>query len=94
MKLGELKCVKVKVEGKIAFVTMDRPSAMNALNNETLSELLNIIEWLKGKEEVWGVIITGNGKAFVAGADISQMKDYSAEEGRKYANYAQKFLIN
>lgn len=92
MKLGELKCVKVKVEGKIAFVTMDRPSAMNALNNETLSELLNIIEWLKGKEEVWGVIITGNGKAFVAGADISQMKDYSAEEGRKYANYAQKIF--
>lgn len=61
---------------------MDRPSAMNALNNETLSELLNIIEWLKKeRKEVWGVIITGNGKAFVAGADISQIEKFFCRRG-------------
>lgn len=86
------KNIKFEVREQIALITMSRPEAMNALNNETLKELSEIIEELEKNKNILGVIITGNGKAFVAGADISQMKDYNAEEGRNYANFAQKIF--
>nr|WP_080667939.1 enoyl-CoA hydratase-related protein [Fusobacterium nucleatum] len=76
----------------IALITMNRPKAMNALNNETLKELFSTLKYIEKNKNIWGVILTGEGKAFVAGADISQMKDYSSENGRKYADYAQKIF--
>lgn len=92
MQNKDIKNLKVEVRDRIAFITMNRQKAMNALNNDTLIELLSTIKWLEGEESIMGVIITGEGKAFVAGADISQMKDYKGEEGRKYANFAQKIF--
>lgn len=77
------------MEGKTAIFRMNRPKALNALNNQTLEELAELIAWADSCEEVRGVIITGEGKAFVAGADISQMRDYGAGEGRAYAAKAQ-----
>lgn len=85
----ELKNVKVEIDNKVAIVTMARPKAMNALNNQTLDELNKIFDYLKTDNNILGVIITGEGKAFVAGADISQMCGYNAEQGRNYADYAQ-----
>lgn len=90
--MEKLKNLKVEIFKNIALVTMNRPKAMNALNNETLEELLSVLKSIEEEEKIWGVILTGEGKAFVAGADISQMKDYSSEEGRKYADYAQKIF--
>lgn len=84
-----LENIRVNIEGVVAIVTMNRPKALNALNNQTLDELNSIIDSISADEEILGVIITGEGKAFVAGADISQMKLYKAEEGRNYAEYAQ-----
>lgn len=84
-----LENIKVEVDGAVVIVTMNRPKALNALNNQTLDELNDIIDYIKAEEEILGVIITGEGKAFVAGADISQMRPYKAEEGRSYAEYAQ-----
>lgn len=81
--------IKVIIEGTIAIITMNRPKALNALNNQTLDELNAIIDSISADEEILGVIITGEGKAFVAGADIAQMKPYKAEEGRNYAEHAQ-----
>ena len=92
LNFDELKNIKVERQDKILIITMNRPKAMNALNNDTLSELLQIVNYLEGEKEILGVILTGEGKAFVAGADISQMKDYGAEEGRNYANFAQKIF--
>jgi len=84
-----LENIKVDMKDNIALVVMNRPKAMNALNNKTLQELNQIIECVKHDKRIGGVVITGEGKAFVAGADISQMKDYKAEEGRDYAEMAQ-----
>lgn len=81
--------IKFHVEGPVAILTMDRPKALNALNDQTLGELDRLITYLIQAEEILGVIITGEGKAFVAGADISQMQSYGAEEGRRYAARAQ-----
>lgn len=79
-----------EIEEGIAIIKMNRPKALNALNNETLYELTDAIEACKTDANVKGVIITGEGKAFVAGADIVQMKDYGSEQGRDYAGFAQE----
>ena len=84
-----LQNVKLELDGAMAIVTMARPKAMNALNNQTLGELDALFDYFRKDKEILGVIITGEGKAFVAGADISQMNGYNAEQGRDYADYAQ-----
>lgn len=85
----QLNNIDVQVQEEIAIVKMNRPKALNALNNDTLEELVNIFDCLKEDESVKGVIITGEGKGFVAGADIVQMQNYKSVEGRQYADFAQ-----
>jgi enoyl-CoA hydratase len=85
----ELNNIDFYVEENIAIVKMNRPKALNALNNETLNELIITIDGLKEDNSIQGVIITGEGKGFVAGADIVQMQKYKSIEGRKYADFAQ-----
>lgn len=91
---NSLKNIKIEKDGKILILTMNRPESMNALDNSTLEELNNIFKYAKEDNSILGIIITGNGKAFVAGADISQMKDYGSEEGRNYAEFAQNVFNN
>jgi len=72
-------------EGKIAIVTINRPKALNALNSETLKEINCVIDEIENDEEILAVVLTGSGeKAFVAGADISEMKEMSTIQGRKF----------
>lgn len=85
----KLENIKLELEEHILVVTMNRPKALNALNNQTLDELQEIAKMIAEDEDVHGVIITGEGRGFVAGADIVQMKPYKSEEGRAYAGYAQ-----
>ncbi len=87
--LQDLENVKVEISGGIAVITMNRPKALNALNSDTLSELDMLFEDFKSNDDVRGILITGEEKSFVAGADIVQMQSYGSLEGRDYANYAQ-----
>lgn len=80
----ELKNIILEKEGKIALVTINRPKALNALNTETLNELDYVISEIESDNEVLAVVLTGAGKSFVAGADISEMKDKNVIEGRKF----------
>lgn len=80
----ELKNVIFEKEGNIAIVTINRPSALNALNTETLKEIDLVIDEISRDSEVYSVIITGAGKSFVAGADITEMKDMTTLEGREF----------
>ncbi len=69
----EKEYVRCQIEEGIAVVTIDNPTALNALNAPTLTQLDQIFDKLGGNPEVKGVIITGGGeKSFVAGADISE----------------------
>jgi 3-hydroxybutyryl-coA dehydratase len=71
------------VVDEIAIVTINRPKALNALNSETLAELNQTFSDISKRKDVKVVILTGSGeKAFVAGADISEMVNASASEGR------------
>lgn len=74
----------------IAVITMNRPKALNALNQETLDELNQVADMLAKDSSVQVVILTGSGdKAFVAGADIAQMQSMSAMEGRNFGKLGQ-----
>lgn len=87
----ELNNVLLQKEGKIAILTINRPKALNALNSETLKELDIVIDEIAKDDEILAVILTGAGdKAFVAGADISQMKDMNVLEGRAFAMLGNK----
>lgn len=74
----------------IGLITVNRPSALNALNRETLLELDSLFELLSKDKTIQAIIITGSGdKAFVAGADITEMQQMSAVEGREWGKLAQ-----
>ncbi|MDQ7092701.1 short-chain-enoyl-CoA hydratase [Desulfosporosinus sp. PR] len=77
-------------QGNVAILTINRPKALNALNSDTLSELSTALDELGRDSGVKVVIVTGSGeKAFIAGADISQMKDFTPLEGRRFAQLGQ-----
>ena len=81
----ELKNVILEKEGNLATITINRPKALNALNSETLRELDTVIETLENDSEVYCVIVRGAGeKAFVAGADIAEMKDLNSDEAEEF----------
>ena len=90
MTKSNLKNIKIELKNNILLITMNRPKALNALNQETLYELNEIMDGAVKNNEIYGVIITGEGRGFVAGADIVQMQPYKSEEGRAYAEYAQE----
>lgn len=77
--------LKLEVENEIAVLTIDRPKALNALNTETLEELNEVLTEIEGRDDIKVVILTGAGeKSFVAGADISEMINFSAPEARAF----------
>lgn len=81
-----LKNIIFAREENIAIIKMNRPKALNALNSEILKELENLINSIDADDEIYAVILTGEGKAFAAGADITEMKNLNAVEGRKFGN--------
>lgn len=82
-------------KGQIAYVTINRPKQMNALNKETIEELNKAFTSLDADPNVGVIIITGSGdKAFVAGADIKEFADFSIAEGGVLAQNGQKILFD
>jgi len=79
----------------LATITINRPKALNVLNRATMGELSAAVDELEGDEIVRCVILTGAGeKAFVAGADINELKAIScANEGAQFAAWGQSILI-
>ena len=75
----------LKREGNIGILSINRPDELNALNSKVLEELDRAIDNISMDEEIYVLIITGEGRAFVAGADISEMKDKNSMEARDFA---------
>jgi len=67
------KFLTLEVADRIATLTVNRPDKLNALNDATISELGQAIDQIRIDDSIGGVIITGAGRAFVAGADISEL---------------------
>ena len=66
-----------EIRGRVGIVKLNRPQAMNAFNAEMLRELFEVLETLDLDENIGAVVVTGNEKAFAAGADIKEMADAS-----------------
>ena len=65
--------LKLNVTDQIAVVTISRPKAMNALNTRFFNEMDSMIEDVSSNPDIKVMVITGEAKAFVAGADIAEM---------------------
>lgn len=87
-----LRDVKVEVKGHIATITMNRPEAMNALNEKVLRELKQAVAQVRNDPAVRVVIVTGEGPAFVAGADIRAMMAKNLIEIRDFTQFGQGVL--
>ena len=77
--------VKVEIGEGIATVTMDRQEALNALNLAVLAELDEAFARLAEDPSLRAVVLTGAGKAFVAGADIKEMADFTPAQARAFS---------
>ncbi|MFN0062807.1 MAG: enoyl-CoA hydratase-related protein [Myxococcaceae bacterium] len=78
--------VSLTWEGDIGLLTVDRPSALNALNSAALAGVLAAAEAAARRPGARGLIVTGAGaKAFVAGADVQEMADFSPEQARRFS---------
>ncbi|MEM7209633.1 MAG: enoyl-CoA hydratase [Pseudomonadota bacterium] len=67
--------ILLEIHESVGLITLNRPKAMNALNTPLMRELTDALEKLEQDDEVGAIVITGNEKAFAAGADIKEMKD-------------------
>ncbi len=85
----EYEILKVNIEEGIALVTVSRPKAMNALNTRFFNEMDDVVAQIACNRDVKVMIITGEGKAFVAGADIAEMVDKSQQEGSEFSRLGQ-----
>lgn len=82
--------ILTSVANKVLTITINRPSSLNALNAQTIAELGEAMESAKNDNDVAGIIITGAGeKAFVAGADISEITELNELNGRSFAEAGQ-----
>ncbi len=72
--------ILVEQRGHVGLITLNRPQALNALNRTLLMELMEALEAFDANPEVGAMVITGNEKAFAAGADIKEMAEASAVE--------------
>jgi enoyl-CoA hydratase len=77
--------VTYEVADRIATITVSRPDKLNALDDATLRTLAESIDRARRSADVGGVILTGAGRAFVAGADISQFPTMSEDDARAFA---------
>jgi len=69
--------IKTEIRGRVALVTLNRPKALNALNNELVNELFAALQRFDQDENIGAIVLTGNEKAFAAGADIAAMQSWS-----------------
>lgn len=76
------KNITLEIKDGIAFLALNRPKALNALNTDVLSELQNAFTFIRKSDTVKAILLTGKGKAFAAGADIGEMYEMDVLRAR------------
>ena len=85
----------IELNGAVAWVTVNRPDKLNALNRATLTELQSAFDALRADAQVRVIVLTGAGpKAFVAGADIAEMRGLNAIEARDFSKLGQDLMLS
>ena len=85
----------IDIADRLAWVTIQRPEKLNALNNDVLKELEQAFADLEQDDRVGAVILTGAGeKAFVAGADIKEMADMDSFQAHAFGQKGQRVMLS
>ena len=85
--------VEVTKKNNIAVITMNRPEALNALNKAVFAEFEAALDDVEKDNDVYVVIITGAGRAFIAGADIGEMAPMNVAEGLAFSELGNRILL-
>ena len=73
----EFECIIVETKEKVGLITLNRPKALNAMNDQLMTELGHALKGFDKDEGIQCIVITGSEKAFAAGADIAAMANYT-----------------
>ena len=89
--MSGFETLKAEIEGTVGVITLSRPKALNAINTKMVEELGQALDEWKDSA-LTAVVLTGEGKAFAAGADISQMSNFTATQAQQFALSGQRTL--
>lgn len=78
-----MNSIEIKIENKIAFITLNRPEVFNSFNQEMALRLQNTLDDCETNDEIRAIVLTGNGKAFCAGQDLKEVTSPELNPGFK-----------
>ncbi len=84
--------VRLEKQDRVALVTIDRPKALNALNAEVIEAFGRVLDDVEIDREVGALIVTGAGRAFVAGADVAAMRTLTPLEAEAFSALAHRIF--
>jgi enoyl-CoA hydratase len=87
------KNIVIEKKDSIGTIKINRPQALNALNKDTILELTKAVEELEKDKNIKVAILTGEGKAFIAGADIKQMANMTPLEAKEFAELGHSLIM-
>src|SRR3954452_8922008 len=76
----ELNTLKIEIDGEIGTLTLERPDAFNAMSPEMIGEMTVAFAWLADRASLRALIVTGSGKAFCAGGDVTWFQKGVSDE--------------
>ena len=88
-----MKFVQYEQQGHIGILTINRTEALNALNSVVMDDLDEAFKAIESNDDIYAAVITGEGRAFVAGADIGQMRDYGAVDGKAFSDKGNELFL-
>ncbi|BBG24071.1 3-hydroxypropionyl-coenzyme A dehydratase [Sulfuracidifex tepidarius] len=92
MTREKMETVSMKKEAPLGWIYLNRPEKLNVINEKMIDELRQLVEQMEKDNEVRVIIITGNGKAFCAGADISHFKTLNPEGAWLFAKKGRELM--
>ena len=84
--------VRIEKQGRVGVVTIDRPKALNALNAEVIGAFGAILDRVEDDAGIGALVVTGAGRAFVAGADVAAMRTMTPLEAEAFSGLAHRVL--
>ena len=90
----ENKAVLIEIIESTAIITLNRPERYNAVNHDLIEGINHAFSVVKNNDNIRAVVLTGNGKGFCAGADLTTMGTLSAEDSRDYIIDNYKPILN
>ena len=85
--------VELEQRGHVGLITINRPEVLNALNLQVLDELDAMLDKVEDNKDIFVLVITGAGRAFVAGADIGEMANFSASEAKTFSRHGNSIML-